>query len=125
MAKVTVELDDKTMERLAQASRVTHVSVEDILRRQAEEVVRYSALDIPNASHRKILGALSEPDDPRETPRDALHNRERDRAEIYAETRKKLLALIDNTAGDMGAQGWSRASQLYGSVRVVNPFRPT
>ncbi len=69
-------------------------------------------LEIPNASHRKILAALTAPDGYRETARDALHNRERDRAEIYAETRKKLLALIDNTLGDMGAQGWSRAS-LY------------
>lgn len=112
MAKVTVELDDQTMARLTHASRATHVSVEDILRRQAEEVARLSPLEIPNASHRKILAALTAPDGYRETARDALHNRERDRAEIYAETRKKLLALIDNTLGDMGAQGWSRAS-LY------------
>jgi len=112
MAKVTVELDDQIMERLTQASRATHVSVEDILRRQAEEVARFSALEIPNASHCKIVAALARPEGYYETARDALHDRERDRAELYVETRNKLFALIDNTMGDMGAQGWSRAG-LY------------
>jgi hypothetical protein len=112
MVKVTVELDDKTAERLAEASRAAQVSIEEILRRQAEGAVQFSLSEFSNHAHCKVLAALLRPEGYYETARDQLYDRERDRAEMYMQTRKKLLSLIDETAGDMGSQTWSRAS-LY------------
>jgi hypothetical protein len=111
MAKITIDLDDSLMERLAVASRAHNLTVEEWLRAQAEQAARHSA-GIENTSHRAILSALDRPVDYYESPRDEMHDRERDRAELYASTRAALLALIDNTQGDMGTQRWSRRA-LY------------
>lgn len=111
MAKITIDLDDGLMERLAVASRARNLTVEEWLRARAEQAARDPA-EIENASHRAILAALNRPDDYYESPRDEMHDRERDRAEHYASMRASLLELIDNTQGDMGTQRWNRRA-LY------------
>ena len=112
MAKITLELDDETLARLAEISRARQVTVEDLILRQAERVadVRYEG--IANPSHRKMMAVLNRPDEYYESPRERTHDRELARAETYVDNRERLLALIDATEGDLGSQTWRRAS-LY------------
>ena len=109
MAKVTIELDDATLERLARTSRARAVSVEDLIRAEVEGLddVRYE--EIPNPSHHTILAALERPADYYASEREKTHDRELGRAERYVQERKKLLALIDETEGDLGSREWHRA----------------
>lgn len=108
MAKITIDLDDALVERLTAASRARNITVEELLRAEAEQAALSSDLGIENTSHRAILSALHRPDGFYELPRDAIYDRERDRAEAYAAAREALLELIDTTEGDMGTQIWSR-----------------
>ena len=112
MAKVTIDLDDEMLARLAEFSRARNVTVEDLILTQAKSVadMRYDA--IPNASHRTIVAALDRPEDYYESKRDRDYDRELGRAESYVHNRRRLLALIDATEGDLGVQSWRRAS-LY------------
>jgi len=112
MAKITIDLDDGLVERLAAASRARKITVEELLRAEAENAARSSDVEIENPSHRTILESLHRPDGYYDSPRDELYDRERDRAEAYVAARQALLELIDNTEGDMGAQAWSRR-RLY------------
>ncbi len=68
--------------------------------------------DIPNPSHRTILAALDRAAADDQSEREKVHDRELGRAEVYARSRERLLALIDATEGDRGGQSWQRAS-LY------------
>jgi hypothetical protein len=110
MAKVILELDDEILARLAEISSARNVSVEDLIRAQAESFA--GAQDIPNPSHRNLMAALDRPDEYYGSARERTHDRELARAEAYAQNRQRLLALIDATDGDLGAQTWHRAS-LY------------
>ena len=113
MTKITIDLDDGLLERLAVASRARNMSVEQWLRAQAEQAASAAdEFEIENASHRAILASLDRPDGYYDSPRDEIYDRERGRAEIYADCRRKLLELIDATQGDMGAQTWNRTA-LY------------
>jgi hypothetical protein len=112
MAKITVELDDLTLDKLARASQLAHVSVEEFLRRHTVDALTLPPLEIPNASHRKILAALDREDESVPFTREEIYDRDRARAEVYVQNRQRLLALVDSTTGDMGSQKWSRAS-LY------------
>lgn len=107
MAKITIDLDDGLMERLAVASRAQNLRVEEWLRTQAEQAAHVPA-EIDNAPHRAILAALDRPDNYYESPRDETYDRERGCAEHYETTRAALLDLIDKTQGDMGMQRWNR-----------------
>ena len=102
MAKIAIELDDGLVERLAVASRARNITVEELLRAEAESATRASEVEIDNSSHRAILSALLRPEGYYESPRDEIYDRERDRAEAYVASRKALLELIDNTEGDRG-----------------------
>jgi hypothetical protein len=108
MAKITIDLDDALVERLTAASRARNITVEELLRGEAEQAAISPGPEIENTSHRAILSALRRPDGFYESPRDAIHDRERDRAEAYVAAREALLELIDTTEGDMGTQTWSR-----------------
>ena len=109
MTKITIELDDAVIARLAAASHAHRMTIEEWLRAQAEQAARASGdFVIENPAHRAILASLHRPDGYYASPRDEMHDRERDRAELYVENRAALLDLIDNTEGDMGAQAWNR-----------------
>jgi hypothetical protein len=108
VAKITIDLDDGLVERLTAASRARNITIEELLRAEAQHVALSSDLEIENSSHRAILSALDRPEGFYATPREALYDRERDRAEAYVTARQALLELIDNTEGDMGEQAWSR-----------------
>ena len=111
MAKVILEMDDAILARLEEISSARKVSVEDLIRAQAENFAGVND-DIPNPSHRKRTAALERADEYYGSARDKTHDRELSRAEVYARNRERLLALIDATEGDLGAQTWRRAS-LY------------
>lgn len=108
MAKITIDLDDGLVERLTAASRARNLTVEELLRAEAEQAALSSDVGIENSSHRTILSALNRPEGYYESPRDEIYDRERGRAEAYVKAREALLELIDSTEGDMGAQVWSR-----------------
>ena len=113
MTKIIIDLDDGLAERLATVSRAHNLTVEEWLQAQAQQAAPPDAdFSIENSSHRAILASLDRPEGYYESPRDELHDRERDRAELYRERRAALLELIDNTEGDMGAQVWNRG-KLY------------
>ena len=113
MAKITIDLEDALMERLVVASSARRLTVEEWLRAAAEQAApAFGELEIENASHRAMLAALDRPEGFYDSPREELHDRERDRAEAYVSARDALLDLIDTTQGDMGARVWSR-SALY------------
>jgi hypothetical protein len=112
MGKVTIDIEDETLRQIQAASRLRQETVEQFLLRQAREAAQAPVKHIVNPSHRKIMEAAARPLAEGETERDAWHDRDRARAEAYAEARKRLLDLIDRSAGDMGSQTWDRAS-LY------------
>jgi hypothetical protein len=111
MAKVILELDEKILARLDEISSARNVSVEDLIRAQAESFAGAHD-DIPNPSHRNLMAALDRPDEYYGSARERTHDRGLARAEAYAQNRERMLALIDATDGDLGAQTWHRAS-LY------------
>lgn len=112
MAKMTLDLDDETLARLAEISSARRVSVEELIRTHAETVARMRYDGIPNPSHRKLLAALDRPADDYNSERKKTNDRELARAEAYSQNRQRLLALVDATEGDLGARSWRRAS-LY------------
>jgi|SRR5947209_3964317 len=112
MTKITINLDDRLAERLADVSRSRNLTVEEWLRAQAEQAAAAEDFPIENGSHRAILASLERPEGYYESPRDETYDRERNRAELYAGARAALLELIDNSQGDMGAQTWNRRA-LY------------
>jgi hypothetical protein len=112
MTKVTLEIDEGTLARVASVARARHLSVEGLLKERAEDLVRLAPVEIDNPAHRKILSVLERPADYYETAREALNDRDLARAEHYADNRKRLLELVDETQGDMGAQRWDRG-QLH------------
>lgn len=115
MTKITIELEDNVVERLAIVSRAYNLTVEQWLRAEAEKAARLEKTNvIENASHRAILLALEHPKDYCGSPRDEMLDRENARARSYQDARQALLDLIDNTQGDMGTQTWNR-SALYAS----------
>jgi hypothetical protein len=105
MTQVTLELDDETLARVADVARARRMSVEDFLRKHAEDVARLGPIAIDNPSHRTILAAL---DRPAGTSREEAHDRERQRAQGYVDHRRRLLDLIDGTQGDLGEQAIER-----------------
>jgi Ribbon-helix-helix protein, copG family len=112
MTRVTLELDEETLARVESIARARQTSVEDLLRRQAEDIARLAPIQIHNPSHRKILSALKRGPDDYSSPRKEAHDREKARAEAYAASRRRLLELIDRTDGDLGLQAWDRR-RLY------------
>lgn len=114
MAKITLELDDEILGRLAEISRARQMTIEDLIRSQAENVADARHEQIPNPSHQKILETLNRPADYYESERERTYDRDLARAESYIDNRERLLALIDATEGDLGAQSWRRSS-LYES----------
>lgn len=112
MTRVTLELDDETLARVENLARAKQTSVENLLRDKAQEIARLAPIELDNRSHRKILSALDRGPDFYASPRDEVHDREKQRAITYAENRQRLLELIDATKGDLGAQYWDR-SRLY------------
>jgi hypothetical protein len=108
MTRVTLELDDETLARIESVARARRTSVADLLRRQAEEIARLAPIKLHNPSHRKVLSALERDANYYSSPREEGHDREKARAEIYAENRRRLLELVDRTEGDMGEQPWDR-----------------
>src|SRR5436305_235022 len=100
MTKITIDLDDSLAERLASVSRAHNLTVEEWLRAQAEQAAPPVAdFPVENASHRAILASLERPEGYYDSPRDEIYDRERNRAQLYAETRAALLELIDSTQG--------------------------
>jgi predicted transcriptional regulator len=112
MTRITVELSNETLARVETLARARQTSVEDLLRKQAEDIARLAPITVENPSHRKILSALERGADFYTSPRDEVHDREKGRAEAYVANRRRLLELIDSTAGDMGTYAWDR-SRLY------------
>ena len=108
MTKITLEFDDQTLDRVASVAQGRHVSVEALIKARAEDIARLMPITIENSSHRKIVIAADRPLESYESKRDEIYDREGARADAYVEMRKKLLELIDETDGDMGAQGWDR-----------------
>ena len=112
MTRVTLELDEETLGRVETVARARQTSVEDLLRRQAEDIARLAPIEINNPSHREILSALERGPAYYSSPREEVHDRETARAEAYAASRRRLLELIDRTDGDLGLQAWDRR-RLY------------
>jgi hypothetical protein len=112
MTRVTVELNDETLARVESLARARQTSVEELLRRRAEDIARLAPIKIYNPSHRQILSVLERASDTYESQRDETYDREKARAEVYVANRRRLLDLIDQTRGDMGLQMWDR-SRLY------------
>jgi hypothetical protein len=108
MTRVTLELDNETFAAVETVARARHTSVEELLRRQAEDIARLAPIEIRNPSHREILSALEPGPDDHPSPREEANNRKRARAESYAANRRRLLELIDRTGGDLGQQTWDR-----------------
>jgi hypothetical protein len=105
MVTITLDLDDDVLDRVASAARARHVTVEQLLGDQAREIAMSEVLH--NPAHRKLMDPLVNPV-MHDSPRDRAHDRDLARAEVYAASRERLLALIDQTGGDMGKQGWNR-----------------
>jgi hypothetical protein len=112
MTRLTLDLDDETLARMETIARARRMSVEELLRRQAEDFVRLAPIEIYNPSHRDILSALEGGPELVATTREEAHDRARARAETYLTNRQRLLELIDQTQGDMGLQPWDR-SRIY------------
>ena len=105
MTRVTLELDEDTLARVESLARSRQITVEDLLRRRAEDIARLAPIALHNPTHRQILSAL---DRDCGSPREQTNDRERARAEAYVANRRRLLELIDQTKGDMGRQAWHR-----------------
>lgn len=112
MTRVAIEIDEEVLARVERLARARQTSVEELLRKQTEELVRLAPIEIHNPSHRKILEALQRSADDSSSPRDEIYDRDKARAEGYLANRRRLLDLIDHTQGDMGVQPWNRA-RLY------------
>lgn len=112
MTRITLDLNEETLARVESLARARQTSVEDLLRKRAEDIARLAPIEIQNPSHRKIMSALDRQPSSHASPRDEMHDREKARAEVYVENRRRLLELIDHTKGDMGTQAWDR-SRLY------------
>ena len=112
MTRITLDLNEETLARVKSLARAQQTSVEDLLRKRAEDIARLAPIEIQNPSHRKIMSALDWQPSSYVSPRDEINDRDRARAEVYAENRQRLLELIDQTKGDMGLQAWDR-SRLY------------
>jgi len=112
MTRVAIEIDEEVLARVERLARARHTSVEDLLRKQTEDLVRLAPIEIHNPSHRKILASLERPADYYSSPRDEIYDRDKARAEGYLANRRRLIDLIDRTEGDMGLQSWNRA-RLY------------
>ena len=111
MTKIVLELDDRTLDRVATVARARSATVESIIVERVADMTSLAPVEIENPSHRAILAILEGPS-AGSNARDELHDREHARAEVYVENRRKLLALIDATEGDMGEQVFERA-RLY------------
>ncbi len=105
MTKVILDLDETTLDRVASVARARQTSIEDLLQQHARDLVALAPVEIHNPGHRAIMAVL---DEPPEEGRAALHDRRRGRAGTYADNRRRLLALIDATTGDLGSDAWSR-----------------
>jgi hypothetical protein len=115
MTRISIDLDASTAEKLEASLRAHNRTLEDWLRVEAEKAAQQAwDMAYENTSHRAILAALKRPDNYYETARDALYDRENQRAQAYEAARKKLLELIDTTEADMGACQWDR-SAIYAS----------
>lgn len=112
MTKVVLDVDERTLNRVATVARARSVSVESVIVACMAEIASLAPIEIENPSHRAMLATLERPLAPGESERDALHDRERARAEVYVENRRKLLALVDATEGDRGGRVFDRAA-LY------------
>lgn len=112
MTRITLDLNEETLARVESLARAQQTSVEDLLRKRAEDIARLAPIEIQNPSHRKIMSALDRQPSSYASPRDEVHDREKARAEVYVANRRRLLELIDRTMGDMGAHAWDR-SRLY------------
>ena len=100
MTRVTFDLDDTTLARIENIASERQISVQDLLRRHAEDLARLAPIGIQNRSHQDILSALLLPPG----------GEARATAEAYVANRQALLDLIDNTEGDMGTKAWDRQS---------------
>ena len=108
MTKVTLDFDDQTLDRVASVANARHISVEDLLKARAKDIARLAPIEIINPSHQAIVAAAARPTGYYESRREEIYDRENARAELYVESKRRLLDLIDETDGDMGAQGWDR-----------------
>jgi hypothetical protein len=112
MTRVSLDLNAETLARVESLARARQMSVEDLLRKRAEDMARIAPIEIQNPAHREIMSALDRRPESYASPREEINDRDKARAEIYAENRQRLLKLIDDTKGDMGLQVWDR-SRLY------------
>ncbi|MBX9910456.1 MAG: hypothetical protein K2Z25_17300 [Beijerinckiaceae bacterium] len=112
MTRITIEIDDQIMARVATVARSRHASVESLLAEHASMIGSLAPIEIDNPAHRKLMSNVVRPPGYYETAREESYDRDRQRAEIYAANKSRLLRLIDETEGDMGDQGWSR-ERLY------------
>lgn len=110
MTRVSFELDEDTFGRVERLAQARQMSVEELLRRRAEDIARLAPISIENRSHRKIVSALDRGPDDYGSSREEIYDREKLRAEVYVRNRRLLLELIDRTEGDMGGQAWNRQS---------------
>ena len=106
--RVTLDLDETTLARVETIASAKHISVQELLRRQAEDIARHAPIETHNPSHRKILSALERTPDHCATAREEDYDRAKARAEVYSANRRKLLELIDRSEGDLGTQAWDR-----------------